>query len=463
MTNCEPLAWFGALIVLVCGAFILVPYLRHRGELISAWTILLLGIAIFLGLGSIEAWMSPMRFMGLEWFQPTKTEVHRYLGLTTLFMVVLLGAHYYDPASKAIAARCFNKWPPFNVSSFIFVLVVCFLIIGANAVTNQITFLGPLVLNFSHKGIIFSSVFAFAMWYENRRSLLWLTVFVVVFVFDCLLGSLAGGGRRVILSVVVGPILYAYMAHLRHWKPAKALVGVALATFVVFALTLMYSSIRHFDRTSEHEARSAANLIAALRQVGSFRWIERFRENKISFLSQQSIHYSLLADHFISTGQLQPRPLNTLVFMAVYPIPRRIWPDKPKALGEVIVHDTVGYATTSWGCGVTGQAVYEGGYITIAIYAYLIMMMTRLVDDPLQRQPTNPFLISMLTAAAPQILAWPRGDLGIMSNEIVECFLFAFALGIVGRFLFGTERSSPTQSLPEARYPLVHQTPLRQS
>jgi hypothetical protein len=440
-----------------------VPYLRHRGELISAWTILLLGIAIFLGLGSIEAWMSPMRFMGLEWFQPTRTEVHRYLGLTTLFMVVLLGAHYYDPASKAVAARCFNKWPPFDVKSCFFVLLVCFLVIGAKAIASQITFLGPIVLNFSHKAIVFSTVFAFALWYQNRRNMLWLALFIGIFLVDCILAALIGGGRRVILAVIAGPILYIYMTHLRHWKPTRGLLFVALASFVMFVVMLMYSSVRHFDRTQGREERSAMNLIAALRQIGSHHWMQRFSENKIFFLSQQTIHYSLITDHFISTGQLQPKPLNTLVFMAVYPIPRRIWPDKPRALGEVIVHDTVGYATTSWGCGVTGQAVYEGGYITIAIYAYLIMLMTRLVDDPLQRQPTNPFLISMLTAAAPQILAWPRGDLGIMSNEIVECFLFAFALGIVGRFLFGTERSSPTQSLPEARYPLVHQTPLRQS
>ena len=59
----------------------------------------------------------------------------------------------------------------------------------------------------------------------------------------------------------------------------------------------------------------------------------------------------------------------------------------------------------------------------------------------MRRQPTNPFLIAMLTAASAQILAWPRGDLGIMTNETLESILFALMLGISGRFLFGVDRS----------------------
>lgn len=451
------------MIVLVCGAFILVPYLRRRGELISAWTTLLLGIAIFLGLGSIEAWMSPMRFMGLEWFQPTRVTVHRYMFLTVTFIVILLLAHYYDPVSKAVAARCFNKWPPFNVPTFAFVMIVCFTIIGMQSATAHLTFIGQIVLNLSHKAMVFSTVFSFAMWMRNRRNLIWLALFIVVFISDCLAASLTGGGRRIILSVVVGPMLYLYMDRIRHWKPTKALLGVAVATIVMFVLMLMYSSVRHFDRTSEHEERSASNLIAALRRIGNSDWLERFRTNKIFFLSQQTIHYSLLTDHFVSTGQLQTKPLNTLYFMAAYPIPRRIWPNKPETLGAVIVHDVVGYGSTSWGCGVTGNAVYEGGYIAIAIYAYLIVFMVRLFDDPLQRQPINPFLIAMLTAALPHVLAWPRGDLGNMSNEIAECFLLALILGVSGRFLFGTDRSASTQFTSDARYSIVRHTPLRQS
>ncbi len=66
-----------------------------------------------------------------------------------------------------------------------------------------------------------------------------------------------------------------------------------------------------------------------------------------------------------------------------------------------------------------------------ALYAYLVVFLIRMFDDPLRRQPTNPFLVAMLASAGPHLIAWARGDLAIMSLNCIECFFFAFALGLI--------------------------------
>ncbi len=129
MHNCEPLAWYGVLVLIVTSCFILIPYLRGKADLISGWNLLLLGIAIFVGLGGVEAANSPMRFAGLEWFQPTKAEVNWYMTSTTIFLITLFVSYYFDPLSRKFAARSFNKWPPLSTGVVLLIIGICFVFI----------------------------------------------------------------------------------------------------------------------------------------------------------------------------------------------------------------------------------------------------------------------------------------------------------------------------------------------
>jgi hypothetical protein len=60
------------------------------------------------------------------------------------------------------------------------------------------------------------------------------------------------------------------------------------------------------------------------------------------------------------------------------------------------------------------------------------------VDDPLARQPDNPFLLGVLSVTAPHFAAMIRGDFAIMTVEVFEAFAFVWALGLITRFLYGT-------------------------
>jgi hypothetical protein len=466
MQNCEHLGWYGALVILIAGGLIVVPYWRGKAELLSAWNILLGGVAIFVGIGSIEAATSPMRFKGVEWFEPTRAEVNTWLAATTVFLVTLLVSYYYDPVSRSLSARCFNKWPPISTEVFLFVIIVCMAVAIAGRVPflSRITFIGQIAVNTSHKGMVFACLFSFILWYRNRLNLAALCLFVVILLATGFLAMLASGGRRLVLSIFLAPILGFYFYHARHWRPAKSMGIIAVAMVGLFCLSLIYSTIRHFDRRGEMAGqpreRSAARAFEAVKGIGGIGWLEHFRNDALWSLSQHTVHYGMLTDRFVSMGRLDATPFNTFKFMLVYPIPRRIWPDKPQSLGRIITHQGLGRKTT-WGTGVAGHAAFEGGLIIAVMFGYLAAFGVRFFDDPLRRQPSNPFLIAMLAAAAMHIVAWPRGDLAVMTFEVAECFFFTIGLAICGRFLFGTDRPQLAGRMVVPRSRAVYQAPAR--
>jgi hypothetical protein len=465
MTNCGPLLWYGLFILALTGGLILIPYWQRKTELISGWNLLLAGVALFIGVGSIEVATSPMRFQGVQWFEPTQSIVMWWTAATTIFLVSLLFFHRYDPLSRKLAAKCFNKWPPFTTSLFLFIIFFCLTLafLARIPVFTRIVGIGQILVNVSHKAMIFACVFSFLLWFKNRINLAWLALFIGVLLCTALLAILASGGRRLVLSVFLGPVLVFYFYRAREWKPAKSIGIVSLAMLGIFCLSLIYSTIRHFDRRGElaHERdRSASRALEAITNFGGWGWLERFMNDALWSLSQHTVHYGMLTDHYVRHGDLEMQPLNTFKFMAVYPIPRRIWKNKPESLGRVITHKVLG-RTTTWGTGVAGHSAYEGGLIVAVMFGYMAAFGIRFFDDPLMRQPTNPFLIAMLAAAAMHIIAWPRGDLAVMTFEVAECFFFTMALSWIGRFFFGTDKSWLVNRMAIPRGRAVYQAPAR--
>lgn len=442
MENTEPLVWYGALVLTVTGALILVPYMRRKADLLTGWNLLLISAAIFIGLGCFEAVSTGPRQENLQDFHPTKSDIRWYLSTTTVFLSVLIVSYYYNPIARSLAGRSLAKWPPLTPALFLMVIGICFVVQVLSMATMGQVFFGPLLFKLSHKALAFMTVFAFMLWYRNRLNLFWLGLFCAVFLFACLTSIRFGTGRRLLLSMFVGPLLCFYWMQARHWRPTRSLVLIGIAAFAVFIIGLMYSSIRHFSQIAGQlrQERTTSAIIEQIRSVRSRPWLERYTNDKLFYFSQQCVHYSLLVKRHVDNGRLEPKPLNTLYFAVVYPIPRRIWPDKPVLLGAVAPRVIAQTPTTNWGVGIPGHAAYEGGILVAALYAFILAFAIRFFDDPLYKQPANPFLISMLAAASPHIVGWTRGDLGNMTLEAGECVLFAFILSVVCRMLFGTER-----------------------
>jgi len=447
MDHSEPLVTYGFLVIAVLSGFIVVPFLRGTSDLLTAWNTLLLGLVCFAGLGSVEVrYVSELPWAQVQWFQPTAREVQWYMIATTVFIVTLLIAYYFNAPAKHFAERRMQKWPEITAPVTFFVLGCCLGIALLSLGAAHITFIGAASFKLGSKATVFAAVFAFALWHRNRINMMWLFVFIGVMLIAAFYAMLVSPGRRLLLGVFFGPLLYFYWAQARYWKPVRIIVMLAIGAFGLLTVASAYSTFRWYNLT-DNEQRSARGVVQKLRDLQSKGNIYgQLLSNQLTYFSQNNGHFALLTERYIAEGALIPAPLNTLKFLASYPIPRKVWRGKPDVLGQTITRNVARIPETNWGCGIAGQGAYEGGILTLMLYAVLIAFYMRFLDEPLKLQPTNPFLVSINAAALPHILAIPRGDIGTMITESGECVLLAIVLGYASRAIFGTKQQfSPSQ------------------
>ncbi len=446
MLNSDPLPWFGGALILIVGVLIVVPYLRGKSDILTAWNLLLLGGAMFMGVGSLAVKYGFFHWPELQWFQPTQSDVQKYLVGSIVFFSTLFVTYYLFGWPTRLSAGLLNKWPPMSLPLVIGALLFFgFVVVGAT-VSRGVFFIGPALRNMSHKALVFSVVFSFCYWYQNKRQLPMLVLFCFVFLLAALDAMVVFRGRRLLLSVAVAPLICMYWMSWRYLPPRKNLLRLGIVAVIAIAVVGFYGTFRHFR--DESEGRTFATTIAAMRTTSAQKVMQQLTENAFFKFSQYCAHYSLLTIHLLDNGQIESEPLHSMAFVATYPIPRVAFPDKPQMLSGRMPRDILRLLyKTNWGLGIVGTGYHEGGLPVIALYAVLIVLVVRLLDGALLRQPDNVFLLGILCTIAPHIAALIRGDFAVMLVEILEALAFAWLLGLVARFLFGT---APRRALSPA-------------
>ena len=416
MLNSGPLAFLGIAILIACALNIVVPYLRGKSDILTAWNIVWFGGAMFTGVGSLAVAYGTFHWPELQWFQPTKTDVRNYIIGSLVFYGTLMITYYVFSWPRRLTARIFNRWPPTTFSLLVFSLSMFAAIAIVNETTKGLPFLGTLLFNITHKALVFAVVFAFCYWYRDRRQLVLLALFVGVFAFAATDAMVLFRGRRLLLSVAVSPLICLYWLRWRYLSPRTNLIRVGLATTLAFAVVATYSVFRRFDtRGGMAEERTFSSIFHAMKDVKADDALHAVTGNAFFYFSNYCVHYSLLTMQLVDKGQIPVEPLHSLEFIATYPIPRAVYPTKPQLLSGRIVNDVLHMPyKTNWGLGIVGTGYYEGGMLVIVLYAVIIVLVCRVVDDPLRRQPTNPFLLSVFATSAPHFAAIIRGDFAIM-------------------------------------------------
>ena len=116
----------------------------------------------------------------------------------------------------------------------------------------------------------------------------------------------------------------------------------AVAGALVFLGTGFYSTFRHAREIYGSQAnRSFSNVIKAMRSTSLNDEINYLKTTSLHFFSQYTVHYSLLTIHLVESHEVEVEPLNTLQFVATYPVPRALWPGKPASLGVRMVNDVL--------------------------------------------------------------------------------------------------------------------------
>jgi hypothetical protein len=454
MVNSGPLVPFGIAVIVLCGLLILVPYLRRKSDAITAWNIFIFGSSIFIGIGCLEVAWGNFHWPELQWWQPSKSEVNKFIMGATLFYVVAIVTYYYLPWVQSLGRKSFNKWPPKSVGMLLLSISVCLLLSFTVFVVGKAFFFGALFQNISHKGAVFAAAFSFCFWFRDKRNPVLIAIFLGVFAYAGLFSMITFAGRRLLLSVAAAPLVCIYWLHWRNLSPKTNLIRLTLAAFLGLSVTAFYGTIRHYRSISGEMDPTMARLIESVKSTNTTRAVEQVTGNWLHFLSQYCVHYSLLTMQLVDEKAVPVEPLNSIAYVATYPIPRGIFPRKPSPLGGPrLVNEILRMPyPTNWGLGIVGNGYQEGGMLVIALYTFLAAAACRVFDDALRRQPDNVFLLGMLCASMPHIMAWTRGEVCIMTTEVIEAVFFGLALSILCRFAFGTVDSSRRASVPPQMY-----------
>ncbi len=111
------------------------------------------------------------------------------MAATTIFLVTLFAAYYFDPLSRKVAARSFNKWPPLSTGVLLLVIGICcaFIVLSEVGPLKRMVFFGPFLLKTGLKSLVFTTVFSFYLWYRQKFNVVWLVTFIGVLLVTCVL------------------------------------------------------------------------------------------------------------------------------------------------------------------------------------------------------------------------------------------------------------------------------------
>ena len=116
------------------------------------------------------------------------------------------------------------------------------------------------------------------------------------------------------------------------------------------------------------------------------------------------------------------QPFHALYFIAANPVPRMFWEDKPKGLGFMLPqeHYELPGSNATLGPGVVGHAFHEGGLYMCVFYGVFFALFLKFGTEWIRLEPGNPYLLGVFAAASSNILTIPRGDIGVMSMQVIS-------------------------------------------
>lgn len=422
---------FGTTLIIALISLIIYQYLNARHQLMTYRNALLGGCIIFIGMSTLGLGIS-----GIAYSRVTPDQAWRFITYATLFVTTFLIAYSQLPGSNSYR-KLLNRKSLYSESHVLLPLVI---LATAFSIWNftgarlfYIPFVSELLRSISNASIAFAVLFAIALLRRNPLNLAVIGLVISVIGTCLVLSVMAGSGRRSFLSVLIAICVYIYWIRGISFSPGQRFrnmfrVGVAL--FVTLVLISAYNKARHFDLIGKNrnKARSVSRSVDAIKRIPDL--IQDLPDEIasgqfVSATGQDATKCSLLMMKLESSGPGSNRRLNmhfpfySLYFAASNPIPRKIWKDKPLALGYLLPIVGLRISGVNLGPGIVGHAVHEGGIVFVFFYALVFAFITRGADDALQAAPSDLLRLSLYASVFPNILALIRGDLGVVLVTLI--------------------------------------------
>ncbi len=435
-----PFCWgfIGILLLLI-----IVPFARGKSDLITSWNLFLLGSINYVGIAGLNAGYRPDYFRVLEY---DRSDYVYFICGVIAFFVPLLLAYWLVKFPRKLAGRSLRKWPPASTGVLYFMLLMSlgFAFLGQYAPSIQ--GIAQIFSQLGNKAIVLALALAFAAWYGSRKNPVLIGTLAGVVVLTLLLAIVGGGGRRTMLGVLVTIPVCWYWFTLRYKSLLFNTVAIGVLTSVAFFFLVGYSQLRHFDRRGEMKERNFSSAAEVLTKLPGTTLDSKTLD---TMLGQNAGQTSLAAIH-LYTGEHDPEPFHSVLYVGSIWIPRAFWPDKPVGLGYSLPKTARAKGTrATWGPGIVGHGFHEGGLHMLVFYGTFVGLCLRYFDELLVRQSRNAYLLATFAAMAPHIFGWTRGDIGTFTIQIIGSLIALVIVNIVGRVLFGAGMVYPRTNGPE--------------
>ncbi|MGB0767562.1 MAG: hypothetical protein ACPGYV_07605, partial [Phycisphaeraceae bacterium] len=340
------LLYFSIAFILIQVALIAVPYILRRNDLLTGWTVFSVGAICFIGMSGLSLVAAPLNYVENNdadylWF---------YAGVLAFFTPLTL-VYFFMRWPRHFAHRRFQKWPPVTQNAFMLVVPLGIVMSLGLLFPIQVQGIGQFMGIVGRNGIIIACLFSFIFWYRQPYNPLSLVILIAVFGYSLLVSMYASSGRREMVAVlaVVPIVLYWYRYRLSN--PIKT--SIVILVFVVPSILIIngYSGLRH--GLARGGDKSASSLVQTAMKIPGAMFDA---SGTVQMLGQHSVEVSLLAIHVYHTEDwdgFETEPFHAALFVAVNPMPRAFWPNKPEGLGRSLPRRTGlrgGHET--WGPGI---------------------------------------------------------------------------------------------------------------
>jgi hypothetical protein len=250
-------------------------------------------------------------------------------------------------------------------------------------------------------------------------------------------------GRRPLIGVLFGFAWGAYYRWARYVPPKKLILYMIPFMIGASVITSAYTAVRR--EVTEARSISIPRILQTMAQADVVKGSE-------GLASGQSCSAAMMWALEQYPTHIHPEHLFSLRYMAMYFVPRQIWPNKPEPLSTKIAHLAklrgVNRDAITLPPGVVGFAAAEGGMYALIIYALFFGQFTRFFDELVRHNSFNPFIILPSGCVIGQFLGLARGDIASFTDIIIVSFLATMILMFFAKLLFGRAAPAPNYPVP---------------
>lgn len=242
---------------------------------------------------------------------------------------------------------------------------------------------------------------------------------------NMLIAMWGGHGRRGMVTALAAILWGAYFSYLRHHSKARMALYFAPVFIGGLLFVTAYTSVRGMTRTGEDTAFDKLRYTAT--GDFSFQRVRQLLLNTDTGTISLWIHENIPSNHDYEL-------LRSVQYFFLLPIPREIYPDKGLSLSTripVIANirgARTGLGGLGVGPGVVGHASADGGWWVVLLYGCIFGWIFRTIDEWLESNIHNPFVVLAIGSPLGHLFAVPRGSTELF---LMQTLVYIFGTGLV--------------------------------